>query len=82
VDIVIQVSHTTDMKATNQHETQKLLLKPEEAGRTLGLGRTKAYAMIASGELPSIRLGRAVRVPMDALRQWIDEQTQRGGRTA
>jgi excisionase family DNA binding protein len=38
--------------------------------------------MLAAGELPSVRLGRAVRVPMDALRRWIDERAQRGGRAA
>ena len=41
-----------------------LLLKVEAAAKLLSLGRTKTYALIASGELPVIRVGRAVRVPV------------------
>ena len=38
----------------------------------LGIGRTKTFQLIASGELPSVRLGRCVRVPASALQSWID----------
>jgi excisionase family DNA binding protein len=49
----------------------KLLLKPSEVIELTGLGRTRVYALIAGGELPSVRIGRSVRVPADALRAWI-----------
>jgi len=42
-----------------------------EAAKALGISRTKAYALTRSGELPSFRLGRAVRVPIAELRAWI-----------
>lgn len=45
----------------------RLLLTPVEAAQTLGVGRTKIYELMASGALASIKIGRARRVPFDAL---------------
>jgi excisionase family DNA binding protein len=60
--------------------TQRLLLRPTEAADAIGISRSKAYALIASGEIPSIRIGGSVRVPVAALNEWIDRQL--GGRTS
>jgi excisionase family DNA binding protein len=49
-----------------------LLLTPEEAARALRVGRNKVYELIASRELPSVKLGRCRRIPVDALRQFVD----------
>lgn len=35
----------------------------DDAGRVLGIGRSSAYAAVRSGEIPSFRIGRRVRVP-------------------
>jgi len=59
-------------------DPEKLLLKPKKAFELLDIGRSTGYAMIASGELPSVRIGRAVRVPLNALKQWIERQTNKG----
>ena len=53
----------------------KLLLRPIEAAEAIGIGRSKAYELLASGELPSIRIGSSVRVPVDALRAWIERKS-------
>ncbi len=53
---------------------EKLLLRPAEAAEVLGLGRSKTYELLASGALPSVRIGRSLRVPVEALRAWIKEQ--------
>lgn len=55
-----------------------MLLKVEAAAKLLSLGRTKTYALIASGDLPVIRLGRAVRIPVAALHQWVEERAKQG----
>jgi excisionase family DNA binding protein len=55
---------------------EKLAYRVPEAAELLGLGRAKTYQLVASGELPSIRIGRAVRIPAQALREWL-EQKQR-----
>lgn len=54
---------------------QPILLKADEAARLLGIGRSKAFAMIASGELPGVvRIGRSVRVHRVALERWLAER--------
>ena len=55
---------------------EKLLLRPVEAAEAIGIGRSKVYELLASGELPSVRIGGSVRVPLDALRAWIEAQTR------
>ena len=52
-------------------QVEKLLFKPSEAAEATGFGRSTVYAKIATGELPSIRVGRSVRIPVEALRGWI-----------
>jgi len=37
---------------------------------------SKMYVMIATGELPTIRIGRAVRVSSSALGKWVEEREQ------
>jgi excisionase family DNA binding protein len=51
----------------------KLLLKPAEVSELTGMGKSKTYELIAAGILPSVRIGRLVRVPADKLRRWIEE---------
>jgi len=48
-----------------------LLLTPEEAARRLSIGRTTIYALMASGDLPSVTIGRCRRVPVSALRSFV-----------
>ena len=62
----------------NMHEqgSRRLLLRIPEVMSTLGLGRTKVYELIAKGELPVVRVGRAVRVSSTALEKWIEARQQ------
>jgi len=39
--------------------------------------RTKLYALIASGELGVVRIGRSVRIPRASLELWIREKTEK-----
>jgi excisionase family DNA binding protein len=57
-----------------QQETAKLLLKPSEAFELLGISRSKGYALLASGEIRSIRIGRSIRVPVTALKEYIERK--------
>ena len=57
----------------------RLLLRPAETAAAIGIGRSKVYELLRSGELPSIRIGGSVRVPVDALRAWIDRQIETRG---
>ena len=55
------------------------LLTAREVQQLLAIGRSKAYDMIAKGELPTLRIGRIVRVPRRDLFRWIQEHTVSGG---
>ncbi len=55
----------------------KLLLRPTEAAELIGVGRSKVYELIASGDIPSVRIGSSVRVPFELLREWIAAQVRR-----
>jgi len=50
------------------------LIDGRDVARLLGIGRTKTFQMLASGELPTVRIGRCVRVPVAALKDWIGRQ--------
>jgi len=54
--------------------TERLLLRPAEAAEAIGVSRAKAYELIAAGVIPSIRVGTSIRVPVEALRAWINQQ--------
>jgi excisionase family DNA binding protein len=51
-----------------------LLFTPDEAFAELKIGRAKGFQMIAAGELPSIKIGRLRRIPVDGLRAWVQGQ--------
>jgi excisionase family DNA binding protein len=55
--------------------TEPLLLTGNDIARLLRIGRSKAFAMMAKGELPVVRFGRSVRVPRHALYGWIESRT-------
>ena len=54
--------------------TERLLLRPEEAATAIGISRAKCYELLSRGELPSVRIGSSIRVPVEALRRWIESQ--------
>ena len=63
----------------------KLLLKISALPEVLSISRSKAYAMVQSGELPSVRLGKSRRVPAVALREYVDRlvrESTTGGQAA
>ena len=45
-------------------------LRPEEAAQTLGLSRSLTYRLLAEGIIPSVRINRTLRVPVQALHEW------------
>lgn len=49
-------------------------LKVPEVAEVLRIARGRAYELVAEGEIPSIRIGRSVRVSRRELEQWLDER--------
>jgi excisionase family DNA binding protein len=52
----------------------KLLLTPQEAAEALSINRSTLYILLMRGEIPSIMIGRARRIPVSALQEWIARQ--------
>jgi excisionase family DNA binding protein len=53
-------------------ENSPLLLTVERAAERLDVGRTKVFELMATGELESVKIGRARRIPAEALRGYVD----------
>jgi excisionase family DNA binding protein len=49
------------------------LLNADQVAEILNVSRSHAYSLIQSGQIPSIRLGRAVRVRPQDLERFIAE---------
>lgn len=49
-----------------------LLMTVEEVAAVLRIGRNGAYAAVASGAIPSVRIGRAIRIPRGPLMRYLD----------
>ena len=58
---------------------ERLLLRPAEAAEMLGVGRSKLYELIADGTLPTVRVGQRMRIPVGALRRWVERQVPEAG---
>ncbi len=43
-----------------------------EVQEILGIGRTKAYELVATGEIPAVRIGRVLRVNREELDGWLE----------
>ncbi len=51
-------------------------LKVPEVAEILRIARSRAYEMVADGEIPSVRIGRSVRVSRVELERWLELQRQ------
>jgi excisionase family DNA binding protein len=51
-----------------------LLLTIPQAQDKFQVGRTTIYRMIQTGELPTVRIGRSVRIPRTALDEWLRQR--------
>ena len=60
-------------------EAFAFLGKPAKCSNRVATGLlTKIYELIATGELPTIRIGRAVRISVSTLQKWVDTREQQG----
>jgi excisionase family DNA binding protein len=69
------------MQSLQEGTPQRLLLRIPEVAETLGIGRSKIYELIATGELPTIHVGRAVRISVSTLQKWVEAREQQESST-
>ncbi len=51
-----------------------LLLTIPQAALALAVGRTTVYELIGAGAIETVHIGRSVRVPVEALRAFVDQK--------
>jgi excisionase family DNA binding protein len=52
-----------------------LLVTPEEAAKLLRVGRTTVYALMKTGDLHPVHIGRSCRLPRGELQRYVDGLT-------
>lgn len=50
-------------------------LKVPEVAEVLRIARSRAYELVAEGEIPAVKIGRSVRVSRKELDRWLEEQS-------
>lgn len=65
----------------SQHSTiEPLAVRVPVAMQMIGVGRTTLYRLIASGDLRTVKLGRATLITMSSLRRLVEGATAAEGR--
>lgn len=62
-------------KINSSIEDLPLLLTVEEMASVLRIGRNPAYQLVRAGNIQSIRIGRSIRIPRNALIQFVERTT-------
>jgi excisionase family DNA binding protein len=56
---------------TKRGQVERVLLRPEEAARALGVSRTTVFELIRSGALRSVKIGSVRRISATALAEFV-----------
>jgi excisionase family DNA binding protein len=63
----------SDIRESPLHSSESnLVLTIEDAAKRLGIGRTTMYALVMSGEIRSVTIGRLRRVPLRCLDEYVN----------
>jgi excisionase family DNA binding protein len=55
-------------------DEQREWLKVPEVAEVLRIARSRAYELVADGEIPAVKIGRSVRVNRKELDRWLEGQ--------
>ena len=51
---------------------EPICVRVNDAARMIGVGRTKLYELIATGELETVKIGKATRITTDSLHRLVE----------
>ncbi len=68
-----KMGNAMHIKSKKHGDIERLGVSVEEMGRALGIGRNAAYEAVRRGDIPAIRIGRRLIVPIEALRKKLEE---------
>lgn len=63
----------TGRRGASSAQIESLVYDVPEAGAKLGLSRNGSYEAAARGEIPTIRIGRLLKVPKAAFERMLDQ---------
>ncbi|MCH8805196.1 MAG: helix-turn-helix domain-containing protein [Planctomycetes bacterium] len=52
----------------------RLALRPKEAAKAIGISERLLWSLTNAGEIPHVRIGRAVVYPIPALEEWLKKR--------
>ncbi|RPF72462.1 helix-turn-helix domain-containing protein [Aurantiacibacter spongiae] len=61
---------------SGQQFVEPICVRVNDAARMIGIGRTKLYELIASGEIETLKIGRATRVTTASLHAFARRYSQ------
>lgn len=62
-------------KVVNNYAELPELLTVSDLQKVLRISRPKAYSLVHQADFPSVFLGRTIRIPTRALRNWLENQS-------
>lgn len=75
--------HTLMAERADSHGDPTLVgLTVAEAARRVGIGRTKMYEYVSTGEIASVKIGSLRRIPAEAVNEFLARRLGAGDLTA
>ena len=59
---------------SGQQSVEPICVRVNDAARMIGIGRTKLYELIASGEINTVKIGKATRITTASLHALVNRQ--------
>ena len=57
---------------SGQRTVEPICVRVNDAARMIGVGRTKLYELISSGEVETIKIGKATRITTASLHRLVE----------
>lgn len=71
----MDIRQTEEVHVVKNRNLTKLLYRVPEAAELIGVGRSRLYELLASGDIASVRVGRSRLIPADALESFAARLT-------
>ncbi|EAP90248.1 hypothetical protein OA2633_08539 [Oceanicaulis sp. HTCC2633] len=65
---------------SGEQTVEPICVRINEAARMIGIGRTKLYELISTGELETVKIGKATRVTTSSLHDLVRRRRARDQR--
>jgi excisionase family DNA binding protein len=70
-------ANPTNTPTKDEPETPCLAMRPREAATALGISERLLWEWTDRGQVPHIRMGKAILYPVESLRDWLKQQAQK-----